>query len=73
MTIWIKFTKKRLKIPFFLKKLKIISKKRRIFKILVVYYISSSHEMLRNTCILSIFRVFLKMKGGVNSEQRRIN
>ena len=58
---------------FFKKKLKIVSKKRRIFKILVVYYISSSHEMLRNTCILSIIRIFLKMKGGENSEQRRIN
>jgi hypothetical protein len=55
MTIGIKFIKKCLKIPFFLKKLKIISKKRRIFKILVVYYISSSNEMLTNTYILPLF------------------
>jgi len=43
---------------------------------LVVYYISSSNEMLINTYILPLFLqgiLFEKTKGGVNSEQRRIN
>ncbi len=55
MIIWIKFTKKCLKVLFFLKKLKIISKKRRILKMPVVYYISSDYEMLGNTYILPLF------------------